>query len=163
MYVNEITELREEIEEKDADLARLQTELETDGGLIHSVFFWMKDGASEADIQQFEEGLTSLAEIESVKRFYWGTPAATPERDVVDGTYDYALIVHFEDVKGHDVYGPHDIHEKFIEESSGLWDKVVVYDAATSYKKDVVVEGTLPSPEGIINDIGGMDDDEVEE
>lgn len=163
MYVKEITDLREEMAEKDQELARLQSELETDGGLIHTVFFWMKDGIDDGERQQFEDGLSSLADIESVKRFYWGTPAATDERDVVDRSYDYALVVHFEDVKGHDVYGPHKIHEKFIEDSSNLWTKVAVYDATTTFKKEMVVEGTLPSPEGITNDIGGMDDDEVEE
>ncbi|MEM1326633.1 MAG: Dabb family protein [Bacteroidota bacterium] len=158
VYVDQISELREELAETEQELADAQMALAKDGGLVHTVFFWMKDDLTEEQTTEFEEGLQSLEEIESVRRFYWGKPGETEARGVVDRSYDYALIIHFEDLAGHDVYQPHEIHQNFVEGSSDKWTKVVVYDANVEGGIKEIA-GTLPSPDP---QIGGMDRDDTD-
>jgi len=98
-------------------------------GLIHTVFFWLKEGNTPEQIATFEKGLASLSKIETVKKFYTGKAAATEERGVVDNSYDYALIIHFADLAGQNAYQPHKIHQDFIAASKDVWEKVVVYDS----------------------------------
>lgn len=121
----QITTLQEELETTKAALAEAQTDA---SGFIHTVFFWMNENAAEEEIAAFEKGLQSLSKIETVEKFYWGKPAETP-REVVDNSYDYALIIHFKDAAGQDAYQPHQIHQDFVSNSSGVWDKVIVYDS----------------------------------
>ncbi|MEQ9824376.1 MAG: Dabb family protein [Puniceicoccaceae bacterium] len=97
--------------------------------LVHSVFFYLKPHVTEAEKADFMQGLQSLQAIPTVRGFYVGTPAATPARPVIDSSYDAALTVLFDDVAGHDVYGPHAIHDAFISKYKHLWERVVVYDA----------------------------------
>ncbi len=126
------TAMEQQIETLQGALEEAKSALEEaqmdSSGFIHTVFFWMNEDASEADIAKFETGLKSLSKIETVEKFYWGKPADTP-RDVVDNSYDYALIIHFKDAAGEGVYQPHQIHQDFIAASNGAWDKVVVYDS----------------------------------
>jgi hypothetical protein len=95
--------------------------------LIHSVFFWLKEGLSYEERNNFIEGLRSLSKIESVKRSYIGDPAST-NRPVIDRSYSYGLIVMFENMEGHDSYQIHPIHKKFLENYSSYWTKVLIYD-----------------------------------
>ena len=96
-------------------------------GFIHNVFFWLKEGTSEEEKTSFLKALKSLEEINSVRSLYTGTPAGTP-RNVVDNSYDFALIVHLDDVKGHDAYQVDPIHDVFVEGQSHLWTRIQVYD-----------------------------------
>ena len=50
---------------------------------VHVVNFWLKKDLSEADRQKFVEGVKSLGNIESIKTFSVGPPAAT-DRPVID-------------------------------------------------------------------------------
>lgn len=95
--------------------------------LVHSVYFWLDKRLPETERKRFREGLGSLREIESLRGFYTGTPAAT-RRPVVDSTYDYALTVLFEDLQGHDDYQNHPLHKRFLDQFSKCWTKVVIYD-----------------------------------
>ncbi|MEO0735074.1 MAG: Dabb family protein [Bacteroidota bacterium] len=97
-------------------------------GLIHTVYFWLNDDVDAASAKDFEDGVWSLEAIPSVKRMFVGPAASTPSRDVVDNSFDYALIVWFDDVAGHDAYQVHDIHTKFVEEQGGKFKKVQVHD-----------------------------------
>jgi hypothetical protein len=94
---------------------------------VHTVFFWMQDSLSEENRQVFLEGLERLKTIETVQHGMVGTPAGTP-RDVVDNSYDYALILHFADVAGQDAYQVDPIHQDFVAASQGFWERVQVYD-----------------------------------
>jgi hypothetical protein len=116
-----------ELAASQAELAETQKDCETPG-LIHSVFFWLKEGISDTDRNAFLAGVASLEAIESVRHMYVGPPAATEERGVVDNSYSIALIVHFDDLAGQDAYQVDPIHLKFVEELNGMWTKVVVYD-----------------------------------
>jgi Stress responsive A/B Barrel Domain len=68
-----------------------------------------------------------LTSIDSVRRSYIGVPAAT-DRPVIERGYSYSLILTFEDQPGHDLYQEHDVHERFRQECSPYWSKVVIYD-----------------------------------
>lgn len=94
----------------------------------HHVFFWLKNDLSRDDIQKFEKGVTSLLQIEHITTGDVGKPAAT-NRPVIDRSYTYSLLLVFSDQAAHDAYQPHPVHKKFVEECSGLWDKVLIYDS----------------------------------
>jgi hypothetical protein len=111
-----------------AKLAEVQNNCKAPG-LIHSVFFWLKEGISDADRNAFLAGIASLESIEYVRHMYVGPPAATEERGVVDNSYSIALIVHFDDLAGQDAYQVDPIHLRFVEELNEAWTKVVVYDS----------------------------------
>ena len=94
---------------------------------IHSVYFWMNEDVTDAQRQEFKEILEGLSEIESVTRCYVGPAAGTP-RKVVDNTYDMALIVHFEDKAGHDLYQEHSLHKAAIERFEPWIRDIRIYD-----------------------------------
>lgn len=97
--------------------------------LIHSVYFWLKKDADPAVVARFEEGLQRLSRIPDVQSAYYGRPAATPHRAVIDDSYAWALIAMFPDVAAHDRYQDHPVHHAFVEEFKAIWDSVRVYDA----------------------------------
>lgn len=96
--------------------------------LIHTVFFWVKEGTTDIERQAFEKGLVMLGTCPQIHNFYWGPPAPTEARGVVDNTYDYAINVHFKSLDDQAEYQKEPIHMKFIEDHKDLWGKVIVYD-----------------------------------
>jgi hypothetical protein len=96
-------------------------------GFIHTVFFYTPEGQSAEDLAALEAGIRTLEAIPSVQEFYVG-PAAGTDRDVVDNSYGIALIVHFADKAGQDLYQDHPIHLAFIENNQDKWSSVQVYD-----------------------------------
>ncbi len=94
---------------------------------IHSVYFTLKPELTAEDVAAFEGGLASLRAVETVRALYVGTPAATT-RPVVDRGYSYALIVHFDDLAGHNVYQDHPVHLAFAQSFSSYWSGIKVYD-----------------------------------
>ncbi|WP_347332438.1 Dabb family protein [Marinimicrobium locisalis] len=97
--------------------------------LTHTVFFWLKNPESKEDRDALIAGLKTLADIDTVKGIHIGVPASTEEREVVDNSYQVSELLFFDDVEGQNAYQTHPIHEKFVEECSHLWRKVVVYDS----------------------------------
>lgn len=95
---------------------------------IHTVFFWMKEGVTAEQKADFEKnGLGVLSKVPTIHKGYYGPPAMTP-REVVDNTYDFALICHFNGKAAQDKYQVDPIHLKFIEDYKDLWERVQVYD-----------------------------------
>ncbi|MEN0051527.1 MAG: Dabb family protein [Bacteroidota bacterium] len=129
-FENQISDLKSQLDSTQNLLTQAQTSMQQDEKFIHTVFFWMKEDMTEAEHEQFQAGLQSLSKVESVKRFHWGKPAGSENRDVVDHSYDYALIIHFADQAGHDAYQPHEIHQAFVANNSSLWTQVKVYDTS---------------------------------
>jgi hypothetical protein len=97
--------------------------------LIHHVFFWLKNPGSVADRDRLIQGLQTLKKIPSIKDLHIGLPAETEKRDVVDASYSVSELLFFESLEKQKLYQDHPIHKKFIEDCSGLWQRVVVYDA----------------------------------
>lgn len=95
---------------------------------VHTVFFWMKPGVSDADRRQLvNDCLELLGKVPTVKQIWAGRPAQTP-REVVDNSYDVGLTVILADKAGHDVYQEHPLHLDFIKRNKQNWTRVQVYD-----------------------------------
>lgn len=97
--------------------------------LSHHVFFWLKNPNSKEDLAKLIEGLNTLRKIETIRDLQIGVPASTEKRDVVDNSFSVSELMFFDDVEGQNVYQVHPVHQKFIENCSHLWEKVIVYDA----------------------------------
>jgi hypothetical protein len=97
---------------------------------VHHVFFWMKEGITEAESQLFEKTVDTLLTIEDVKLGDVGKPAGT-DRPVIDRSYHYSLLLLFANKEAHDAYQPHPVHKAFVETCSHLWTKVLIYDSET--------------------------------
>lgn len=97
-------------------------------GVIHHVFFWLKNPASKEDLDRLLAGLQSLRKIKVIKKMYIGVPASTEKRDVVDNSYSASELMFFENTADQKAYQDHPIHQKFVADYSHLWEKVVVYD-----------------------------------
>lgn len=95
---------------------------------IHHVFFWLKNPEDTEIRKTFEKALSELGTVETIQFLHIGKPADT-NRDVIDNTYHYSFLAGFKDKKGHDVYQDHPVHDKFRNEYSHLWTKVLVYDS----------------------------------
>ena len=97
--------------------------------LIHTVLFWLKKELAADQVAQFRQGLGKLQDIQSAEAVYIGTPADTPQRPVIDGSYDYCLSVILQDIPAHDAYQADPLHQEFIANFKDSWDAVKIYDA----------------------------------
>jgi hypothetical protein len=95
---------------------------------LHTVLFYAKPDLSAAERAALEKGIRSLTTIASVRFAFLGTPAAT-RRPVIDHTYDYELVVGFDNQSGHDHYQEVELHRRFVAECAGYWTRVQIYDA----------------------------------
>ncbi|WP_158968075.1 Dabb family protein [Paraglaciecola sp. L3A3] len=99
------------------------------GGFVHSVYFWLNNPENAAERKEFEHHLTKFINSSKyVKSKHIGTKAAS-DRDVVDSSYDYTLVVTFTNKAAQDLYQSEDVHLTFIKDAAHLWGKVVVYDS----------------------------------
>src|SRR5690606_32137843 len=96
--------------------------------LVHSVYFWLKDKENPEARASLLEGLRSLQSIKPLHSSYVGDAAET-RRPVIDSTYDFALILIFENLQDHDQYQVDPTHLQFVESKSPLWERVVIYDS----------------------------------
>ena len=96
--------------------------------LVHHVFFWLKNPESKEDLKKLVDGARKLAKIETVRQIHIGIPAETPPRPIIDASYSASLLLFFDDLPGQDFYQIHALHQKFIEDCSPLWKKIIVYD-----------------------------------
>lgn len=93
---------------------------------IHHVFFWLKE---DADHAAFKAGLDALIKSPMVKEAYLGV-AAKSDREVVEDSFDFSLLVFFETKEKHDIYQTTDeVHQVFIDTCKDMWTKVQVFDA----------------------------------
>jgi hypothetical protein len=108
---------------------KLKPNMEPKAGVIHHVFFWLKNPSSKEDLNKLLTGLRTLKGIETVRRIHIGVPASTEKREVVDNSYSVSELLFFDDLAGQKVYQDHPIHQQFIKDCAHLWQRVVVYDA----------------------------------
>jgi hypothetical protein len=97
--------------------------------LVHHVFFWLKNPSSKEDLAKLVAGIRTLEQIPTVRSLHVGVPASTEKRPVVDNSYSASELLMFDDVEGQNAYQVHPIHKQFVENCSGLWERVVVYDS----------------------------------
>jgi hypothetical protein len=112
-------------------LANGTPHMQKKSGIVHHVFFWLKNPSSKEDLEKLLAGVRSLRKIKTVRQLYVGVPASTEKRDVVENSYHVSELMFFDDLAGQKVYQDDPIHQKFIADCSHLWDKVVVYDVQT--------------------------------
>ena len=94
----------------------------------HVVFFWLNEEVDDAGRKSLADDCHALlGPIETVRELRVGTPAET-FREIVDRSYDLAIVVTFHDLAGHDIYQDHPEHHKFVERHAFKWKKCQVYD-----------------------------------
>lgn len=98
--------------------------------ITHYVLFWLKEGLSEKEINDFTGFFEELRKVPNIKSLHYGRPAKSTPRDVVDNSFTYNLLVHFNTLEDLEVYGTHPIHLNAIERYSQYWEKVVVHDSS---------------------------------
>ena len=99
------------------------------GIFVHHVFFWLINPSNKEDRISFEKSLHNFIDRSVfIKTKHIGVPAKT-NREVIDNSYTYSLLVTFKDKADHDKYQEEPNHKQFIKESSRLWNKVVVFDS----------------------------------
>ena len=123
----------EEVEQTEsvttADVQTVAATATATPGMIHAVYFWLNADADEALKKEWlEKGLDELAKVPSLQAVYYGPPADTEERGVVDKSYDVAWICLFDTPADQDAYQVDPIHLAFVEKYKSLWEKVIVYD-----------------------------------
>ena len=102
---------------------------EFDANFAHTVYFWLANPDNQEDRAAFETSLKKFLDYSAyAKTNFIGTPPRA-SRDVVDGSFTYSLIVTFESADAQQKYQDEAPHKLFIEESSHLWNKVIVYDS----------------------------------
>ena len=102
---------------------------EFNANFAHTVYFWLANPDNQEDRTAFETSLKKFLNHSAyAKTNFIGTPPRA-SRDVVDGSFTYSLIVTFESVDAQQKYQDEAPHKLFIEESSHLWTKVIVYDS----------------------------------
>lgn len=104
---------------------------EFDANFAHTVYFWLVNPDNQEDRTAFETSLKKFLDTSAfAKTNFIGTPPRA-SRDVVDGSFTYSLIVTFESADAQQKYQDEAPHKLFIEESSHLWTKVIVYDSTS--------------------------------
>src|SRR4051812_25946797 len=98
---------------------------------VHSVYFWLNDDLSAERTTSFIDGIRSLAAIDCVQQGFIGVPAAT-NREIIDTSYSYALVLSFANAADQDAYQVHPVHDAFREKSGGSWKKIVIYDSISA-------------------------------
>src|SRR3546814_11674062 len=66
--------------------------------IAHYVLFWLKEGLSEEEIIDFAQFFEELKKIPTIKTLQYGRAANTNPRAVVDNTFTYNLLVHFDNM-----------------------------------------------------------------
>lgn len=105
--------------------------VDTKNMFVHHVYFWLKNASSKEDHARLLKGLQTISKIEVIKMAHVGIPADT-NRSVIDTSYQFSLLLMFDNRKDQDVYQNHPVHLQFVKECENLWTKVIVYDSVNA-------------------------------
>jgi len=94
----------------------------------HHVFFWLRNKISDADREDLLAGLQTLAAIEPKISIHIGVKAST-NRPVIDTSYDFSLLMIFNNLEEQESYQIHPTHQEFVKNCQHLWEKVTIYDS----------------------------------
>ncbi len=99
-----------------------------DGPLEHVVIVWLKDPGNTEHRQRIIGESQVLAGIPGVLSLKSGSVVQS-ERDIVDSSFDVALVVSFENRAALDDYLVHPLHVRLVEQTlKPLVDRIRVYD-----------------------------------
>ena len=108
---------------------KLEKQEKVQGEFAHVVLFWLKNPDSTEDKAAFRKSLENfINQSKYVKTMHLGEPAGT-NRDVIDRSYTYMMILTFSSREEQDAYQEEEVHKQFVRESENLWSKVTVYDS----------------------------------
>ncbi len=99
------------------------------GRILHTVYFWLKDGITNEEEEDFLQFFEELQKIPGILTFHVGKPASTTNRDVVDNSFQYSIFVLFNSIDEITVYEKHPDHLAAAEKYSKYWTKVAVRDS----------------------------------
>lgn len=99
------------------------------GMVIHSVYFWLKEGITEEEEKDFLNFFEALKNVPGVSSYYVGKPAPTTPRPVVDNSFSYHWLTFHDSMEDIDIYEKHPDHLKAVEQYSKYWVKVDVRDS----------------------------------
>jgi len=99
-----------------------------EGNFVHAVFFWLVNEDDKTKKAFLTELRKFIDNVDMIRSQHIGTPADT-DREVIDNSWTFSLILSFDSKKEQDEYQEHQLHKDFIENASSLWDKVLVYDS----------------------------------
>ena len=108
--------------------AKVRMTEESEGSFMHVVFFWLVDDSEETHKNFMSELRKFIDKVDLIQTKHIGAPADT-DREVIDSTWTYSLILSFDSKKEQDLYQEHQLHKNFIKNASSLWKKVQVYDS----------------------------------
>ena len=97
--------------------------------LAHDVYFTLHDASPEARQKLVDACSSHLSGHTGTVFFAVGRRAGEMQREVNDAAFDVSLHVYFADQAAHDAYQEHLRHRTFIEEMSGNWKAVRVFDS----------------------------------
>ena len=98
---------------------------------VHTVYFWISEGATPAAREQLVGDCRDLlGRVPAVRQLFVGRPANTP-REVVDNSYGVGLTVVLDDAAAHDAYQVHELHLQFVARNKATWSRVQIYDYLT--------------------------------
>lgn len=101
---------------------------QNNNNFVHHVFFWLKERDSKEAHDKLLKGLKKLSKIDIIQKAHIGKPADT-NRDVIDSSYQFSLLLFFKNAKDQDIYQEHPDHLAFIDDNADLLEKVQVYDS----------------------------------
>ncbi len=108
--------------------ARGRSSSEKEGNFVHVVFFWLVDDSKKTQEKFLSELGKFIDNVDLIQTKHIGSPANT-DREVIDSTWSYSLILSFKSKKEQDLYQEHPLHKEFIKNASSLWTNVQVYDS----------------------------------
>ncbi|MEO9964648.1 MAG: Dabb family protein [Reichenbachiella sp.] len=110
------------------------------GQFAHTVLIWLHNPDSESDKTRLELGLKRLIEnSEYIRSAHLGVPALT-DREVVDNSYTFCLIVTFGSKEAQDKYQVEPAHKQFLNDCKHLWKRVLIYDSMNQLEETEVLK-----------------------
>lgn len=99
-----------------------------ESAIQHVVVVWLKEPGNAEAREKVIEATYGFAEIPGVLAVTAGPPKLS-EREVVDDSFDVALVITFADEEAYAEYLPHPLHRQAVEEViRPLVERFVVYD-----------------------------------
>ncbi|MGY5355038.1 Dabb family protein [Wenyingzhuangia sp. IMCC45467] len=102
-----------------------------ENNFYHNVFFWLKEPSNKEHCLQFTTALQEFLHASVYTKTAVITKPAHTNREVVDNSYTYGLLVSFDNQEKHELYQNEPAHQLFLKEASHLWEKVQIFDSVT--------------------------------
>ncbi|MGD2160426.1 MAG: Dabb family protein [Gammaproteobacteria bacterium] len=100
----------------------------TDGGVVHTVFLWLKKPGNQQDRERLLIATDRLRAIPGVQEIRFGEVIES-SRDAVDDSFDVGVYFYFSDIAAMNHYLVHPLHRRVVEqEIKPVVERLVVHD-----------------------------------